>query len=240
MCQEPLAQDSSQVSIGETGLLLMCKGNIGFLTSQHRGIGPDLEMMWGTRAPSQVMAGDSGFLSSGDWNLGEPLDLHKCCQALLSSFERELGTVLEVLLGKGPYLALRQESSGFSHVAVGSLGFLSSCDRDLRERFVLPQGSQVSFGVLRVRAGLLSSYCRRIRPHLALRGESHGVSRVLAGSFVLLSSCDGDCREPLVLPQGSQASFQVASGTSGILLNHCRGIDPHLELKQETQCSFRL
>ena len=78
----------------------MCKGNIEFLTSQHRGIGPDLEMMWGTRAPSQVMAGDSGFLSSGDWNLGEPLDLHKCCQALLSSFERELGIALEVLHGK--------------------------------------------------------------------------------------------------------------------------------------------
>ena len=41
-----------------------------------------------------------------EWRLEswEPLDLHKCCQALLSSFERELGTVLEALLGKGPYL----------------------------------------------------------------------------------------------------------------------------------------
>ena len=173
MCQEP--QGSSRVSIGETGLLLMCKGNIGFPTSRRRGIGPDLEMMWGTQAPSRVMAGDSGFLSSGDWNLGSLLI---CINVVKLSFQvsrGNLGLFSRRCWGKG-LISLRQESSGFSHVAVGSLGFLSSCDRDLRERFVLPQGSQVSFGVLRARAGLLSSYCRGIRPHLALRGESHGVS----------------------------------------------------------------
>ena len=34
-----------------------------------------------------------------------------------------------------------------------------------------------------------------------------------------------------MLPQGSQASFQVAKGTSGFLWSRCRGIGPHLELR---------
>ena len=38
------------------------------------------------------------------------------------------------------------------------------------------------------------------RPHLALRGESPGFSRVTAGNMGFLSSYDGDLRDPLVLP----------------------------------------
>ena len=52
-----------------------------------------------------------------------------------------------------------------------------------------------------------------------------------------LLSCDGDLREPLVVPQGSQASFPVVMGTSGLLSRCCRGIGPHVELRQETQGS---
>ena len=84
---------------------------------------------------------------------------------------------------------------------------------------------------------MLLSYCRGIRAHLSLRGQSHSVSLVEAGSFGFLSSCDRDFSEPLVLLQGSQASFQDARGTSGFLLSRCRGIGPHLRLRQETQGS---
>ena len=132
LCQEP--QGSSRVSIGETGLLLMCKGNIGFPTSRRRGIGPDLEMMWGTQAPSRVMAGDSGFLSSGDWNLGSLLI---CINVVKLSFQvsrGNLGLFSRRCWGKG-LISLRQESSGLSHVAVGSLGFHKTADRRGRERF---------------------------------------------------------------------------------------------------------
>ena len=59
-------------------------------------------------------------------------------------------------------------------------------------------------------------------------------SQVQVGNSGVLSSCDEDLREPLLLPKGSQASFQVVRGTSGFLLSHCRGIGPHLELRQET------
>ena len=52
-----------------------------------------------------------------------------------------------------------------------------------------------------------------------------------------LSKFDGHLWEPLVLPQGSNAFFQVARGTLGFLLNHCMGIGLHHELGQETQVS---
>ena len=84
-------------------------------------------------------------------------------------------------------------------------------------------------------SGFLSSHCRGIEPHLALRGESRGISCVVVGNFEFLYSFVGDIREPLMLPQGSQASFLVAWGTSGFLLSHYRGIGPHLELRRETQ-----
>ena len=60
----------------------------------------------------------------------------------------------------------------------------------------------------------------------------------MAGSFGFISGCDGNLREPLMLPQGSQTCFQVARGTSGFFSSCHRGIGPHLELKWEIQvCS---
>ena len=49
--------------------------------------------------------------------------------------------------------------------------------------------------------------------------EALGSSQVMTGDF----------RQPLMLPQGSQASFQVARENSGFLSGCCRGIGPHLE-----------
>ena len=85
--------------------------------------------------------------------------------------------------------------------------------------------------------GWLSSQCRGMGPHLAFMGESHGVPLVAAGSIEFLSSWDGDFREPLMLPQGRQASIHIARGTLELLLSHCRRLGLHLELRQETQGS---
>ena len=60
---------------------------------------------------------------------------------------------------------------------------------------------------------------------------------LIVGNSGFLSSCDRDLREPLILPQGSQASFQVARGTTGFFSSGCWGIWPHLELRQETRGS---
>ena len=39
---------------------------------------------------------------------------------------------------------------------------------------------------------LLCMQCRRIGPHLVTKGKSHGLSRVAAGTWVIISSYDGD------------------------------------------------
>ena len=62
--------------------------------------------------------------------------------------------------------------------------------------------------------------------------------RVAAGHLEFLWSCDGDLRDPLVLPQESQVSIRVGRAFSGFLSNLCRGIGPHLELNSEPTGSF--
>ena len=116
---------------------------------------------------------------------------------------------------------------------MGSLKFHLTCDWDLREPLELPLGIQVTFQVVRGSTGLLLSHCKGIGPHLALRGslmvflefqqEVLGSSRVAMGTSGNLSY------------QESQASFQVSRGTSGFLSCGCRGIEPHLNLRRETQ-----
>ena len=89
------------------------------------------------------------------------------------------------------------------------MGLLLSCDRYLGESLELHKGSQASLRVLRGNLGLLLRHCRGKGLHLALRGEYHGFSRVVAGYLGFLSYCDWDLREPLVLLQESQVSFEL-------------------------------
>ena len=74
-------------------------------------------------------------------------------------------------------------------------------------------------------------------PHLALRGESPGIFRVVTGNSGFLSSYDGDLRDPLVLPQESPVSMRVVRGLSGFLSSRCWGLCPYLELKLVLQFS---
>ena len=68
-----------------------------------------------------------------------------------------------------------------------------------------------------------------IGPHLKLSPETQGSSQVARVILGFPSSCHGDLREMLLLPQGSQASFLVVRGTSVVSL---REIGPHLELRE--------
>ena len=69
----------------------------------------------------------------------------------------------------------------------------------------LRQGCQGTFLVSRRNVGFLSRRCRGKGPHLVLRAESPGLSRVAAGNLVFLSSYDRDLRGPLMLPQKVQS-----------------------------------
>ena len=68
-----------------------------------------------------------------------------------------------------------------------------------------------------------------------MTGESLGLSRVAAGGLGFLSRYHEELREPLVLPQGSQVSIQVARASAGVLWSHGRGIRPQFALKGESQ-----
>ena len=100
-----------------------------------------------------------------------------------------------------------------------------------------PQGSPVSIRVARGSAALLSSHGGGIGPQDALKGDSRGLSRVVAGNPVFprlvtvtsgsFSGClwevrntvdlGGASRDSTGLEQWKRASSQVEAGTSGFL-----------------------
>ena len=74
-------------------------------------------------------------------------------------------------------------------------------------------------------------------PHLTLRGESPGFSRVAPENLGFLSSYYLDFRDRLLLPQEGQVSRRVARGLLGFLSSQCRVLGPHLELRPQPQVS---
>ena len=120
--------------------------------------------------------GKLGVPPSGNGCFRNLLELHKVSQALLSSFERDLGIVSRRCRGRGPHLGLRGESRDISPVAAGRFGFLLTSDRDLGEPLMVPQGCHGCFRVARGTSGFFLSSFRGIELHLELRGESSGVS----------------------------------------------------------------
>ena len=97
------------------------------------------------------------------------------------------------------------------------MGFLSSCDGDLRDPIVLPQESQVSVRVVRDLSGFLSSQCRGIGPHLELRLEPQGSSPVLTWISGFLWSFNRGVRLHLVWRHGTLLPSRGVKGLSGFL-----------------------
>ena len=77
----------------------------------------------------------------------------------------------------------------------------------VRELLELPQGCQGPYRDTRGNVGFLSRCHSRKWPHLVLRGESPGFSRVVAGNLGFLLDYDRDLRDLLVLPQESQVTM---------------------------------
>ena len=113
------------------------------------------------------------FLLSAD---GEHLELPQGCQGAFRGSGRNVGFLSRPNSGKGPQLALRGESPGFSQVAAANLGFLSNYDWELRDTFVGPQEIPVSLCVVSGLSGFLCSRSQVRGPHLELRPERQGSS----------------------------------------------------------------
>ena len=196
-------------------------------------------MRSGTRGCSQAVVENSGFLWSFHRYLWEPLELYKGSQTSFKVSRGDARLLSRHCRGKGPHLVVRGESRGFLKVRLEGWG-----------------SSWVATGT----SGSLSCCLREFKSPLELWGVARDSSPVTAGEYGLIyhwggilwcfSSCRGKFCVPLelrwgpqelqMLPQGSQASFQVSRGTSGFLSSRCMKIGPHLELKWETQCVHRV
>ena len=119
---------------------------------------------------------------------------------------------------------------------VGNSVFFSSEDGYVGELLEFPKGCQVPFPGSRGKVGFLSRPCSGEGPHLALRGESLGVSRVVTGNLGFLLSCDRDLK-PACVASGKSSPIQVARGLSEFPCSQCRGTQPYLELRPEPQGS---
>jgi len=143
---------------------------------------------------------------------------------ILLEFQGETGLLLRCDQNVGIPLQMKQGNGTSSRDEEGKMGLFLSCGRKLDvplewrrvfgELLEWPKGCQVPLRGSRGKVGFQSRHCSRKGPHLALRGESPGFSRVVAGKLGFLSSSDRDLRDPLVFPVKSQASIRVARGFS--------------------------
>ena len=156
------------------------------------------------------------FLPSGDGYLSGLLELHKGCQIHFCVSRGNLVFLSRHYSGKGPHLALRVKS-GFSRVAAGSLGFLSSCERDLMDLLVLPPRSQVSFHVARGTSGILSSHRRGIGLCLEFCWSTQCSCPAAMGISGFLSRFNKAVRPRLVSGHGTLLSSRVVKAVSGLL-----------------------
>ena len=156
------------------------RGEVGIPLELNSGMGPHLQMRWETRGSSQVVVGNSGFLSRFDGDFWAPMHCMKGVKPL------KFGEgALDCSLGPAATKGLMSRGRGNLLVLLelrwGGLRFLCRYPRELREPLVLPQGSQVSIRVVRGSAGSLWSLGRGIRLQFAWKGLSQHVSQVVAG-----------------------------------------------------------
>ena len=147
------------------------------------------------------------FLSSGDGYVGELLELPQGCKGPIRGSGGKVGFILKCHWGKGPHLALRLESPGFSGVAAAILGSLLSNDGDFMDPLVWASGTSSVHGSCMGPLGI---------PLQSLPGlrSSSGVE---AGTSGFLSCADMELGVPLGFPQWSQASSRVETFKSALL-----------------------
>ena len=155
------------------------------------------------------------------------------CQGPFGGLLGKVGFLSRRRSGKGPQLALRGESPGFSRVAVE---FLLSYDGDLRDPLVGPQVDPISIRVMEGPSGFLCSSCQGRGPHLDLRPEPQGSSPGRPGSQGFLGRPQGSqasshvepCKSALLssLESSVRLPVELTIGIGGFLLRHHRAVSP--------------
>ena len=96
--------------------------------------------------------------------------------------------------------------------------FISSRDGYVEGILELPQGGQGHFRGSRRKEGFLLRRHNRKGPHLTLRGESPGFSRVAAANLGFLLSYNRDLSDPLMVASGKSSLHVNCEGPLGIPL----------------------
>ena len=134
-----------------------------------------------SQASSRGEAKDSALLSSRDGYPLEPKSGLNGVKPPVEFGERTRDCSLGHAGKEGPHLAMTGASRGFSQGAVPGWGF--SRDRTGSSgRLLWCHGSQVSMDVAWGSASVLSSHGRGIKPQDALKKNSRGLSRGVAGN----------------------------------------------------------
>ena len=115
------------------------------------------------------------FLSIGDGYLGEFLELHRGSQAPFHVSRGNVEFLLRCCSRKRLHLALRGASCGFSRVVPANLGFLLSCNGELRDPLVFSGILSSCEGRLRLHL----TRCKGLGPHLELTRDPQGSSPFL-------------------------------------------------------------
>ena len=151
------------------------------LSWEEKDLGVALQTPPGSQASPRGEAKDSALLSSRDADLLEPTDWPKGSQASSSVWREDSGLLSRPGRKRRPSAREDGGVSGVSSSCGARGGFLPRHDEDLREPLVRRQGSQVSLRVARRSALWLSSNGRGLGPQDALKRDSRGLSRVVAG-----------------------------------------------------------
>ena len=219
----------------------MARGEVGIPLELKQGMSPHLEMRWGTRGSSRVASGNSGFLSSCDGYLREPLELRKGNKAFYQVLRGDLGLLSRRCGKKGVSSHIEGEFRGFSQVAVEVWGS-SRVTMGKSGSLLLPQGRQDYFQVARgvrdcspvtarksasscteVGISLCFSYCsKKLWIPLEFQHGPEGTSQFVSGKSGLLSSYEGHLRIPLQSLLGNEGSHletrRVTHGSSPVAI----------------------
>ena len=102
----------------------------------------------------------------------------------------------------------------------------------------IPSRKSRLFSYLMWNTELLCMQCSGIRPHLAVRGMSHGFSQAAVETWHIFSSYEGDGPSKLAFVQQHHDSCLVVRDTSRFSSRLVRAIGNPLEVRRETQGPF--
>ena len=184
------------------------------LFRQSQRISSHLQKIWGARVFHPFALLKLMFLQTWDGCLRESLDCCKGCQAtccircaMRDRYGFNEGEMCFILSWFGVHQSILHSWRDISVLLLSwqcSWGFFSVPSRISRFLTSLIGNTE-----------LLSTKCRGIGPHLAVRGKSHEISRVVAGTWCTFSSYGSDGHLKLGFVQRSPDSSLVMTDNSG-------------------------